>query len=115
MLQRLGHTVVAKTSSVEALDAFLAQPDRFDLVITDMSMPKMSGTDLSREMLRVRPDIPIILCTGYSEKIDAGEAHDVGLRDVLMKPVLMANLTAAIHKALKGKETDGHEETSLNN
>jgi nitrogen-specific signal transduction histidine kinase len=69
VLERLGYKVVTRTSSVEALELFQAKPDTFDLVITDMTMPNMTGAKLAREMMSIRPDIPVILCTGYSQQI----------------------------------------------
>jgi two-component system, cell cycle sensor histidine kinase and response regulator CckA len=100
MLEHLGHKVVTGTSSMEALEAFRTQPDKFDLVITDMTMPRMTGADLSMELLRIRPDIPIILCTGYSEKITVDKARAMGIREMLMKPVLIRNMADAIAKVL---------------
>ena len=66
ILENLGYTVTATTESAKALEIFLSRPDRFDLVITDMTMPGMTGIDLSKEILGLRPAIPIILCTGFS-------------------------------------------------
>ena len=86
MLKRLGYTVIAKTSSVEALKIFQAHPDQFDLVITDQTMPHMTGADLAKEIMRIRSDIPIVLCTGFSEVISADEAKALGIREFVMKP-----------------------------
>ena len=79
LLQHLGYEVITETSSLEALALFTRHPDRFDLVITDMTMPQMTGKRLAQEMLRMRPDIPIILCTGFSEHINEEEARALGL------------------------------------
>jgi PAS domain S-box-containing protein len=86
MLERLGYSVVAKTNSLEALEVFKAQPDQFALVITDQTMPYMTGADLAQELMRIRPDIPIILCTGFSEVISAERAKALGIREFVMKP-----------------------------
>jgi CheY-like chemotaxis protein len=86
MLERLGYSVVAKTNSLEALEVFKAQPEQFALVITDQTMPHMTGADLARELMCIRPDIPIILCTGFSEVISGEEAKALGIRDLVMKP-----------------------------
>jgi PAS domain S-box-containing protein len=86
MLKRLGYSVVAKTSSIEALEIFQAQPNQFDLVITDQTMPHMTGADLAKELMCIRPDIPVILCTGFSEVISAEEARALGIREFVMKP-----------------------------
>jgi signal transduction histidine kinase/DNA-binding response OmpR family regulator len=100
MLEFLGYTVEARTSSVDALDLFSAAPSRFDLVITDMTMPNMTGDKLAMELLRIRTDIPIILCTGYSERLLDERIKNAGIRAFVMKPVLMAKLARAIRKAL---------------
>jgi CheY-like chemotaxis protein len=103
MLQQLGYDVVAKTSSIEALEIFRAQPDKFDLVITDMTMPNMTGTDLAQEIVRFRSDIPIILCTGFSELLSEEKAKAIGIRHFVMKPYNRQNLAALIRQALDSK------------
>jgi PAS domain S-box-containing protein len=100
MLERMGHEVVGRTSSFEALEAFRAQPDRFDLVVTDLTMPKMTGIDLAQKILEIRPDIPIVLCTGFSEPVDPKRARGMGIRATLRKPFLIRQLTEAIREAL---------------
>jgi len=87
MLEKLGYKVVRKTDGPEALEIFRAQPEAFGLVITDQTMPKMTGIRLSEELRRIRPDIPIILCTGFSESVDEGSARAAGIQEFLMKPV----------------------------
>jgi len=100
MLENQGYHVIAQTSSVDALDIFRSQPSNFDLVVTDMTMPKMTGADLAKEILTIRKDIPIILCTGYSEKINPDNAKDIGIREMLMKPFSAHELIGAIQKVL---------------
>jgi PAS domain S-box-containing protein len=99
-LQLLGYEVVTKTSSAEALELFRAQPKRFDLVITDYTMPKMTGADLAVEMMKIRPDIPIILCTGFNERITEEKAREMGIRAFLMKPVTMRDIAGPIRRVL---------------
>lgn len=99
-LESLGYEVVATTSSIDALEVFKAQPDKFDLVVTDQTMPTMTGGELSKELMRIRPDIPIILCTGYSEMIDEDKAKSMGIREFVMKPLLMRDLAETIRKVL---------------
>ncbi len=106
MLQHLGYGVTLKTSSTEALETFRAQPDRFDLVVTDMTMPGMTGVDLSRELLRLRPDIRIILCTGYSDLVTEDKARQMGLKAFLMKPLAMRELAQTVRRVL---DQDGKE------
>jgi two-component system cell cycle sensor histidine kinase/response regulator CckA len=87
MLFKLGYEVSTKISSVEALEAFRARPDDFDLVIMDQVMPHLTGLDLADRLKKIRPNISIILCTGYSELITPQTAYDFGIDKVLIKPV----------------------------
>jgi PAS domain S-box-containing protein len=100
MLERLGYQVVARTSSIEALEAFRAQPDKFDLVITDQTMPNMTGEKLVEELMGIRLDIPIILCTGYSQMISEDKAKALGIREFVMKPIVMHDIAETIRRAL---------------
>jgi len=100
MIERLGYKVTARTSSIEALEAFRANPDRFDLVITDFTMPNMTGMELAKELLKLRSDIHIILCTGYSEHINEDKAKGSGVRAFLMKPVVLGEVANTIRKVL---------------
>ena len=105
MLERLGYQVAVRTSSIEALEAFRAVPDQFDLVITDMAMPNMSGVQLSQKLLEIRPDIPIIICTGFSEQINEERIKSLGIRGYVMKPVVKSELANTIRTALDDKLT----------
>ena len=100
MLEGLGYHVTARTSSIEALEAFMANPGKFDLVITDMTMPNMTGVQLSQKLLEIRQDIAIIICTGFSEKIDGEKAKAVGIRGYVMKPVVKSELAKKIRRVL---------------
>ena len=100
MLEQLGYEVVTKQGSVEALELFRAEPDRFDLVITDMTMPHMTGDKLAQELMKIRTDIPIILCTGHSRLVSEKKAKDMGIRAFVMKPLVMRNLAETVRKAL---------------
>jgi len=100
MLGDLGYEVTARSSPADAYDAFLTQGKSFDLVITDQIMPGLTGADLAEKLLQVRPDIPIILCTGYSETISKQRAKDIGFREYLMKPVILEQLAETIRKVL---------------
>lgn len=101
MLTSLGYSVTSKSSSTEALDTFRARPESFDLVITDMTMPTMTGIELAKEIIKIRPEIPVILCTGYSEIITEEKAKSLGVRQFIMKPLFKKDLSAAIRNALK--------------
>lgn len=101
MLEHLGYEVVAKTSGIEALEIFRSRPDKFDLVITDQTMPKMTGVDLTNELLRIRPDISIILCTGFSDVITAEQAKAMGIREFVMKPMAMREMAETIRRVIE--------------
>jgi len=100
MLEGLGYAVVAVKSSADALRAFQRDPDHFDLIMTDMTMPHMTGADLARAAMRIRPDIPVVLCTGFSELIDEAKAKAMGIKEFLMKPLRRNDVGQAISRAL---------------
>jgi PAS domain S-box-containing protein len=100
MLTWLGYEVEVRTSAIEALAAFKANPRKFDLVLTDLSMPQMTGMKLAKEMVQIRSDIPIVLCTGYSDQVEERTAASVGIKSFLFKPLVANELAEAIRKAL---------------
>ncbi|MGD8985024.1 MAG: PAS domain S-box protein [Desulfobacteraceae bacterium] len=100
MVEQLGYTVVTKTSSLEALELFRAKPDEFDLVITDMTMPSMTGEELANELMFIRPDIPIILCTGFSRRVTEKKAKAMGIQAFILKPILRQELAETIRRVL---------------
>jgi PAS domain S-box-containing protein len=102
MLERFGFDVVATQSSLEALETFRSQPERFDLVITDLTMPGMTGTELAQELLKLRPQLPIILSTGSMETSIQEMARERGIRGVISKPTRMVELADSIQNALNG-------------
>ncbi len=99
-LERLGYSVVTRTSSKEALELILLDPGKFDLVITDQTMPHMTGVDLATEILKVRPNLPIILCTGYSQNMTSKKARASGIRKLIMKPLVGAELGHTVREVL---------------
>ena len=103
MLEQLRYEVVTKRSSVQALELFRTEPDRFDLVITDMTMPDMTGDKLAQELMKIRPNIPIILCTGHSRLVSEAKAREIGIRAFIMKPLVMRNLAETVRKVLDEK------------
>jgi len=100
MLERLGYHVTARTSSVEVLEASRAQPEKFDLVITDQTMPNMTGAELTKKLIDIRADVPIILCTGFSEVISEEKAKEIGISEYVMKPVVQSEIGKTIRKML---------------
>lgn len=105
MLEQLGYKVTVRTSSLEALVAFQNQPNRFDVVITDQTMPGMTGMNLARQMVQIRPDIPIILCTGYSTLISEEQAKVEGVREFVMKPLTQKVLAGILRRVLDQKSS----------
>jgi PAS domain S-box-containing protein len=103
LLARLGYRVTARTDSREALGLFSQKPDDFDLVITDMTMPAMTGDVLAAKIISIRPDIPVIVCTGYSEKIDREFIKKIGIKELAMKPLAMKDLAEMIRRVLDEK------------
>jgi two-component system cell cycle sensor histidine kinase/response regulator CckA len=104
MLQLHGYQVTSRTSSTEALETFKAAPDKFDLVITDQTMPDISGSELAVALLKIRPDLPIILCTGYSAKISPETAHELGITDYFLKPFDTEQLLRSVRKVLDSRK-----------
>jgi CheY-like chemotaxis protein len=103
-LHALGYRVIATTSSEKALKLFSSWPDQFDLVITDMTMPGMTGAGLAVELIKIRPDIPIILCTGFSELITEEQAKNMGIREFLLKPFSFNEIGETIRRILGDDE-----------
>jgi CheY-like chemotaxis protein len=103
MLERLGYQVEAKTNPDEALELFRSNPDEFDLVISDMTMPQMTGDKLAKKLMEIRPDIPIIISTGFSEKMDENKANAMGIRAFVLKPLIMRTLAVTVRKVLDEK------------
>jgi signal transduction histidine kinase/CheY-like chemotaxis protein len=97
-LESHGYDVIKSSNSTLALDMFSEEPEKFDLVITDQTMPKLTGTEFSKKLLKIRPDIPIILCTGYSELISEASAIEVGIRAYMKKPTDPAKLISNINE-----------------
>ncbi len=102
-LERLGYKVESTTNPLEALDLFRSKPNQFDLVISDLTMPKMTGDKLVKEILNIRPDTPIIICTGFSEKMDIKKAREIGASGYLEKPHEKRDLAKMVRKVLDGK------------
>ena len=100
MLENMGYKVTTRTSSVEALKEFKKQPQIYDLVITDMTMPHMTGDELAQKLLDVKPGIPVILCTGFNEDITEEKALEMGIQKFIMKPVIKNDLATTIRSVL---------------
>ncbi len=100
LLKKFGYRVTSVESSTEAFDLFQKHPEDFDLVITDMTMPVMTGEVLAKKILSARPDIPVILCTGYSDNIDEDQAKMIGISEFVYKPIIMSDFTKTIRNIL---------------
>jgi CheY-like chemotaxis protein/two-component sensor histidine kinase len=103
MLTKLGYQVVARTSSIEAIETFKANPEKFDLIISDMTMPNMTGDMLAEEITKIRSDIPIIICTGFSEQLSDAKITALGIKGLLMKPLTIRKLARTVRKVLDAK------------
>jgi signal transduction histidine kinase/CheY-like chemotaxis protein len=103
MLERLGYQVTATTDSKEALELFSGDPMRYDVVITDQAMPHITGIRLAEKMLKIRRDVRVILCTGYSHTASPEKAKTVGISEFLMKPITKKQLAAAVRRVLDGR------------
>lgn len=113
MLKRLGYKVIAQTDPLVALQLFRSAPEQFDLIITDQAMPHMNGTELARELTRIRPDIPVILCTGY-DTVSSGETDDIGetaefINELALKPLIRGEIATIIRRVLD----DSHQYEGL--
>ncbi|MCP3872894.1 MAG: response regulator, partial [Desulfobacteraceae bacterium] len=100
MLSRLGYQVSVKTNINDALKVFRSNPNFYDLVISDMTMPNMTGDQLAKEILSTKSDIPIIICTGFSERINKEQAEAIGVKGFLMKPVVKSDMAQMVRKVL---------------
>ena len=100
VLSRLGYRATSMTDSKKALKTFKANPSRFDLVITDQTMPGLTGVQLAVEFMKIRPDIPVILCTGHSDIVTSEDAREMGIREYIIKPINKSELAEAIRRVL---------------
>jgi CheY-like chemotaxis protein len=99
LLERLGYEVQASSKAIEALEIFKNNSEDLDLIITDMTMPDLTGLDLAREVVKIRPDMPVIICTGYSDKINEKKAEEFGV-SLIMKPYVANEVAVKIRKVL---------------
>jgi PAS domain S-box-containing protein len=109
MLEHYGYTVTISVNPLKALDLFRQNPDQFDMVITDLTMPNMSGDELIAEMIKIRPDIPVIICSGHSDLIDSDITDQKGIKAFLAKPVRMIDLNKKIREVFDGASGDYDE------
>ena len=100
LLESLGYTVTDETDPLQALKLFASTPESYDLIITDMTMPKMNGASLTGEILKIRPDIPVVLCTGFSELVNEAKARSLGVKAFAMKPLIRKSIAEIVRKAL---------------
>jgi len=100
-LERLGYHVVGRTDARQALRDFRRRPEAFDLVITDQNMPDLAGEKLAEEILCLRPDMPIILCTGYSTQMNEETAKAMGIREFVMKPFSLREIAGTVRRVLE--------------
>jgi CheY-like chemotaxis protein len=100
MLGQLGYSVTTRTCSAEALELFRSNPKDYDLVISDVTMPIITGDQLTKKLIEIRPDIPVILCTGYSKRITEQNAFEIGIKAFVNKPIVQADLATIVRRVL---------------
>jgi len=105
-LERLGYEVVGEQNSLKALELFTSDPEKYDLVITDMAMPGMVGTQFAKKIIEICPNMPIIICSGYSEKLDREKVQQLNIKAVIDKPILIEDLTAKVREILDQKRNE---------
>ncbi len=103
VLESLGYQVTTRTDGTEALDLIKSHPDRFDLVFTDLTMPKITGDRLAQQIVAIRPELPVILCSGFSNRVDECKAAALGIRAYVRKPILREQMARIIREVLKKK------------
>jgi len=103
MLERLGYVSAFATGGIKALEMLRADPKAFDVMVTDQNMPHMSGTTLAEEAMRIRKDLPVIICTGCLDNVNEGTAARLGIREIVAKPFTLHEIAAAIRRALDGR------------
>ncbi len=101
MFSGMGYKVISTMRSLDALSIFKKQPDRFDLIISDQTMPDLTGINLAKAILEIRPDIPIIICTGFSDLIDPEMVKSIGIQEYVLKPYSKMNIARLIRKVLE--------------
>lgn len=106
LLEKLGYKITAQTNSNSAFEIFCSSPNNFDLVITDMTMPQMTGYQLVKKIKKIRPDIPIILCSGYNDYISKEKTKELGISAFVLKPITMRDLSKITRKVLDRKKIE---------
>lgn len=105
ILERLGYRVTSATDSLDAMRLFSDSPQSFDLIVTDQTMPELTGVELAGKALSIRKDVPILLCTGYSEMVSPETAQAAGIRGFLLKPIRKNQMAQAIRRVLNNEKT----------
>jgi CheY-like chemotaxis protein len=106
LLESLGYRVEVRSNGVEALEFFRTNPERFDLIITDMTMPGMTGEQLASQLMSIRPDIPVILCTGFSARMDEKKANAMGIRSFVLKPIIKSDIARIVRMVLDADRSE---------
>jgi len=101
LLESFGYTVTVTNNSLNALEIFQNAPDTFDLIITDMTMPGLSGRELTKRFLDIRPEIPIIICTGFNDQVGEMHMKESGIREFVTKPYTIKSLDKSIRRLLE--------------
>jgi CheY-like chemotaxis protein len=105
MFKKLGYQACSVMDSRDALEIFTKDPGKFDLVITDLTMPALTGIELSERISKIRPDIPVILCTGFGDQLDREQLKTIGIVEMIFKPPVIEDMALAIRRALNENHT----------
>ena len=100
MLEELGYSIINKNSSIDALKEFIQNPDKYNFVVTDLTMPKLTGIDLVKEFRKINPELPVVLITGYGEKVPGDIYKHYGIQEIVAKPIALQDIAVAIRKVL---------------
>jgi two-component system cell cycle sensor histidine kinase/response regulator CckA len=107
ILEQSGYEVCAFSNSLEAWQTLQADPNKFDLVISDLTMPRLTGLELAKNILALRPQLPIVICTGFTESITSEKAKELGIREIILKPIIPQHLTETIGHILENPQASG--------
>ncbi|MDA8136394.1 MAG: cache domain-containing protein [Desulfobacteraceae bacterium] len=107
LLSRLGYTVTGETNGIKAVERVKNNPDFYDLILTDMTMPVINGLDLTKQIREINPKIPIVLCTGFSHGLTKEKCEGIGIADMVMKPLIAGELSSTVDKAINKKQKQG--------
>jgi DNA-binding NtrC family response regulator len=105
LLRQLGYSVYSSTDPIEIKELFEADPHKYDLIVSDMAMPRMTGDRLAKELIGIRPDVPVIICTGFSDKMSPDKAAKLGIKELINKPIMKLDLAKVVRRVLDERKS----------